>query len=301
LPTKEILGAEAVEAVVDRHVAAELTNEMDTVMATVSKQEVFYVRRGSHGRGTEESGAARFYSSWAGVKDYYETSRVVYDILSSDHLSSLTTDWYIFADAIGTIKWNTDGVVTSARHVVLLPVRPDGIVGELLWRRGDDNYAGDVAPAGTDLSDLGDYTGEVALPLSRRSHVRRYHQYLAAQRKGDAAAAAELFIPDSVIGVRPFDEDLRDAGASESLITTETADGVAQLVARESERFEITGGVDRALLADDWYVFAEREFQVRVRETGDEIVVRSASIFPIADDGRFAGLMSYQRVWPANA
>jgi hypothetical protein len=268
------------------HGQSETTNDIDAVMATVSRQ-VCYVMPDF----TLSDPTLIVLTEREQVRGFYEDERTTMEVVDSAHIATLASDWYAFYEGVATTRSVADGNLYNSNHVVLFPVAEDGIIGEILWARRSfrDVYGGvpapppPVAPAG--VADL---------PWLRWRHQQLHDRFLDALRDGDVEAAVAAFAPDARVAVR----DHREGGGP-------MLQGNGAEVVRERCRMLVDSVQDREIsllnrLAGDWYVFVE--WVVRGRAAagalrgipgGARVQLRLASIFPVTDEPMLRAELGY--------
>lgn len=284
--TDALLGALATSR---RHVLSERTNDVDQVMATVS-QHVCYMMPDV----TSPDAELVVLTDREGVRQFYAHERTFMEVVSSTLLAELTSDWYTFLEAVSTTRQVATGTLHQNEVIVLFPVAPDGIIGEILAARRPwfDVYAGTAAPSPGRAPD----TDTTAW---RGRALRAHETFLDALRSGRPAEAASAFAGKAGIAV----VDL--AHAPTRALSGKGPETAVRRCAMVVEAFEDS---DREVVLlnrviGEWYVFAEwlvrgtaRDGRIHGVAGGRTVEVRSASIFPVGDDRLLGGEQGFSVV-----
>ncbi len=269
-----------------RHGQSETTNDIDAVMATVSRQ-VCYIMPDF----TLSDPTLVVLTEREQVREFYENERTTMEVVDSAHVAQVSSDWYAFYEGVATTRSVADGKLYNSNHVVLFPVAADGIIGEILWAKRSflDLYGGVPAPPPpvppANVADL---------PWLRWRNQQLHDHFLDALREGDVDAAVRSFAPDARVAVR----DYREGGGA-------VLQGIGGDAVRERCRMVVDGVQDREIsvlnrVAGDWYVFAE--WVVRGRAAGGvlrgvadgaRVQLRLASIHPVTDQPRLRAELGY--------
>jgi hypothetical protein len=263
-------------AISRRHVLSERTNTVTQVMATVS-EHVCYMMPDV----TDPAAPMVVMTDREEVRAFYAKERGFMEVVSSTLLAELTSDWFTFLEAVSTTRQVATKTLHQNEVVVLFPVAPDGIVGEILAARRTwvDVYAGRNGRAPASAPD-----GNVAAWRSRL--LASHERFVGGLRDDDPEAAASAFSPDAALAVvdpsqppvHAFTGSGRQAAAAR-----------AALVSSALDEREVTV-LNRVV--GEWYVFAEwlvrgvaREGRLHGAQAGSRVELRCASIFPADDEG----------------
>lgn len=259
---RQIINRRAMET----HVAAEYTNDIDTIMSTISEPPRYaLIRRGE---------PLTIFEDAAGPRLLYTDWRASYSCLDSRETRVVTSDWYVFQESVtffrhkgefeGVDRTGTEYVIPYA---VFVPVREPGrIVGEFVWGRRSvpDSIRAAV-----------DGVGMPAVPVEGSIAALEVHDRIVdVLRKGTVDELADIFAADARLAAR----DLDDPQAR-----FHQASGGAEIVGyyrrllggQPPQELEVV-----QLVANDWYVFAEH----RLRPASG-VTISSASILAFDDAG----------------
>lgn len=264
------------------HVEAETSNDLERILATVSGQPWFPLL--DHGPDGALSLDVR--ATEADVREYYAHRGTTYDIVASQGLHQLTTDWYDVRESVATLRHvgMVDGVPPTGEefHVnsaVVFPAAPDGIAGEIVWTR---------YPFGEVLSGTATPPPPVDAPAhlpGRQLLVARTHDALVdAWRAGDREVLTDCLAPEAHWAVRrwrsdgePYDHVLR------------RRDEVVAWLTSPDERSSTRGISVVRRIVTAWYVVAEYAIETPAGTR------RAIALHPVGDDGRLRAELSEQR------
>lgn len=261
----------------DTHMAAEYTNDIDTIMSTISDPPRYaLIRRGEPLTVFEDSSGPRMlYTEW----------RTTYDCLNSKQTRQVTSDWFIFEEAVTFFRHKGDfdgvdrtGVEYVIPYAVFTPVREAGkIIGEYVWGR---RSVPDAIRASIN---------NIPLPEDRVfgavDRLEVHNRIVDALRKGAVDELGGIYSPDVQFANRDFaDPDGRFRQAhSQAEVVGYYADLLGDRPPREVEVLH--------LIATDWYVFAEHRITLDTNDGPAE--VRTASIYAFDDDGQLVAQIGY--------
>jgi hypothetical protein len=270
--------ADATRRIVQRHVDSEFTNDVPSILATVSEWDVFFPQFTDSPAGHGVIAAL----DRAGARTFYETTRELFNAVRSTSLIGIYTPWYALRASIGEVQPAADperGVFAS-QSVTIFPVAPDGIIGEISWLRDP-------------LVDL--FEGRAKEdPLPREARLQRnaalFAEYLDAWTTGRSAEAAAL-IADPCCWVR---RTVQPATGSREYTELLEHAAVVNEYANEPMTAYRVKVVNQ--IVETYYVFAEFVLEP-VEENGPE-PRRMAALYPVSPDGLFVGELSYVVVGP---
>jgi hypothetical protein len=259
------------------HMAAEYTNDIDKIISTISDPPRYaLIRRGEPLTTFEDaSGPRMLYTEW----------RTTYDCLNSRQTRQITSDWYIFEEAVTFFRHKGDfegtdrtGVEYVIPYAVFTPVKEAGkIIGEFVWGRRSVPDAIRASINGTPLPDDRVFGAIERLDLHDR--------IVDALRKGATAELGSLYAADASFAVRdPADDQGRFHQA------TGPAEIAAFYTALLGDRPPLQVEVIQ-LVATDWYVFAEHRLTLDTDAGPADL--RTASIYAFDDDGRLVAQIGY--------
>lgn len=255
----------------ERHMKSEYGTNMVGVMDTVGSHPHFVMPLGP--------GNVTVLSGRDNIDTMYKASVNNAVPKASRVLSQLATDWYVFIENVPTRYWVEPAKPMTVQTVTMF-VTDDagGITGEYAWQRGypsDDN-----APA----------TGEVPLPERALANLEKHEQLLAALCAGDTAALGALLAPECIWAQR----DYLNETAGGNVLNLRGRDAAAGYAANwhETLRPQHVSIINRRVT--DWYVFSEELWLVRP-SGGEARQCRTATIYPLAQDGLFEGALGFGR------
>lgn len=263
-----------------RHIVSEQTNDVDQVMATVSRRVCYLVPDV-----TSLATDLLVLTEREDVRQYYLHERSFMERASSTLLAELTSDWYTFLETRAITRQVATGTLHQNDVVVLIPVAEDGIVGEVLITRRPwlDVYSGTAGPL-PGRPPEGDAT-------AWRSRAMKSHEtFLDGLRAGQPEDAAAAFRNNAQVAV--VDLASPPFGALAGV-------GLEAAIRRCAMVLDALADPEVLLLnriIGDWYVFAEwlvrgtaRSDRIYGVGEGQKVEVRNASIFGVGDDRLLAG------------
>jgi hypothetical protein len=261
------------------HVTAELGGDVAEIMDTISNGDVFWVQffsaDGVVPDPLDPKVECRVMTSREEAERYYEA--FVTELLDLDrvvHVRDLLTDWYSFFESFYYGRNLTNGQEVRGHHVVLIPTRPDGIAGEILWPK----YLCGIPDPDTVATEIDGARVETAFDLVERA--------LAAMRSNDSHGVAELFRPRAYLAL----PDL--TGAPGSAVSCDSREQIEDYFERLFATFDVSGIKVLNRISDSWYVFVDMivELEPRTR-SAEALEIRTAQTFGIGVDGLLAGLV----------
>jgi hypothetical protein len=272
----------AVLDALSRHMVAEETNQLDVVMATVSRTPRYV---------TAEAGEAiRVYFDLNQVAEFYSAMLGTRDVIGSMFPRRLTTDWYVFAEAYTAFRFKgeLDGVDRTGTEfiqpiIAFIPAGEDGsIKGEFLLTRMSVHDSLRLAVGGGAFPN----TCFANVEKNARTHSR----LVAALNQRDWTLLADHFTDDAVLVVRDFDDCTGALTIRSSC--AEIVDHFRQLL----ETLDAVRVIN--VVTSDWYVFAECDWQFR--RGRDTVHWRSGEVFAL-EEGRIVKVIGYGTPQPAGA
>lgn len=255
------------------HIAAERTDVVDEIMATLVPDEPYAYTVVSTSGEPAPAGSIphqEFVSTRADLRASYEDLHRFSTVGPMLAVSEIRADWYVFLYGISEGRIRAIDQTVLAQTAVLFPTMgKDGITGELMWHR-----LGDGAP----------YTAGRGGPLAAETALLELHEtLLRAMRRADAAAVAGLFHPNAQIGIRDY---VDDTGA---LAVMHSAEELRRYMERFFARFHVHEISLINRLATDWFVFAELRWIVEdTEQPGQRQTFLTAEHAEVRSDGLFA-------------
>lgn len=257
------------------HMIAEETNELDVVMATVSKSPRYV---------TAEAGEdVRTYDDTDQVEIFYTDLLGSRDVIGSLFTRRLTGDWYIFAEAYTSFRYKGDldgtdrtGLEFYQPILAFIPVGENGsIKGEFLHTRDTFQDAARWALEGREARDTS-FRG-------MREVVENHDRLVAAVSSGDADGFPAVWSADATAVTR-------DLGSADGALARwngrdAIAAGAAAVLPAVSDLAVVN------VVASDWYVFAEYDLTFAV--DGSTTPWRSAAIYGVDERGAFSSCVGY--------
>jgi hypothetical protein len=187
---------------VKEHGAAEHTNDVPTIMPTVSTWDQHFALLSAPPEGGLE---LRLEQDRQGVQEFYEDRVRTWLLLASHGLKKVQAPWYSLHESVADIRLMPSGEVVRNRVAVLFPTWTDGIIGEIGWEpqwaepASDWRQEADVARRLDDL-DAAWLAGDVDARLAQiqddgKSVIRiaelggNHRQRTVARTKAELAAA----------------------------------------------------------------------------------------------------------------
>jgi hypothetical protein len=245
----------------DVHIAAEATGDVPTIVATLTDHGpwAWAVMPEVRDDGTV---VLPIQTTRDGIEEMYKALRGYSDVLGAEVLVDVRGEWYVFEEALASMRERATGEYSEWEMITILPVTTGkGITGELCWWRiggAPDN----------------------ALQL-RRDALARHDRYLAALRAGDVDGVVAEFAEQAQCAVRDY---VADTGTITGL---HGAAGLREHLQALVDRYEILGVDMLHRVVADWYLFAEVRISVRERAGGAELAWHAAEFFAPGPDGRW--------------
>ncbi|MCU1458517.1 MAG: hypothetical protein JWL73_2609, partial [Actinomycetia bacterium] len=168
------------------------------------------------------------------------------------------------------------GQKVRGHHVVIIPTRPDGITGEILWPQ----YLCGVPT---------DDDGEDPVGTRIEGAFRLVERMLGAMRANDADAVAATFQSKAYVALRDI------TGPSGAAVACDSRAQIQEYFDRLFRVFEVVDIKVLNRISDTWYVFVDMLLELRRRDDphSPAFEVRTAQTFGIGVDGELAGLVGY--------
>jgi hypothetical protein len=221
------------------------------------------------------------------AESHYRAVRQTNEILSSIHINDLNTDWYAFYESVSRSRDNATGAIQRSNHVVLFPVRGDGIVGEIVWPRS-------LSEPGWPQVASAPAHDTAGLPSHRVDAHALHERILDGIRAKDTRAIVDAFAPDAWVAVRNYFSEGRCVAGGQ---------GRDVLAAHFDEMFAAVEVIDATVLnrvTGGWYIFAEVSLRLRHSGivhgrpgAGEDVEVRTAEVFGVDSSGTITGVVGY--------
>jgi hypothetical protein len=246
------------------HARSERTNDFDSIMATVSRWDSNFVILAPLPEGEFE------FNQWLtpeGVDAFYESSLSRQDTLEQFPVNEINSSWHQFTEALGDLRYHSDGEIHQVHVAVLFPVWVDGILGEICWK------APEWAMQPFDCAQRVELT-------------RQLEAFDDGWRAGDSLAMAATLgeTAHGVIRIAEVDGARRFravVNTKDELISAWDAPEAGRVVELERVNQIIT----------NWYVYAS--YRMLLDVSGRQVVRETALILPVGPDRKFLGELSY--------
>jgi hypothetical protein len=259
---------------IDRHIQSEYTNDIPTIMGTISAAPRYALLSGQTGQPLltvlNDRDAVASYYAW--------THQSHHEPIATRHPKQVATDWYVFCEALPSQRPVGQSEVVLTNYCLLFPYADDGMVGEIMWKRTSFAERGSFEDR--------DITVSAPFAADDTRSLRLYEAFTRAADEGDiarlntlVAAQAEAAVPDQ-------------AHADGRLEVLKGGREVIDWFARLGRDAVVTQSISLNTVATSWYVFDERMLVLQVAKqglfgqaTGDVIVVRLAGLYKIDEEG----------------
>lgn len=254
---------------VNGHVAAEFSNNVDAILATVDPEPRFVLCLPADGHLT--LGAI---SDWDGVVGHYSGMKQWQDVLRSTQVRRLSTDWYVFQQSVATVRNVANRKEYAVDTAVFFPVDTHGIKGEILWNPLSFADFEALGPGGRPEGPAADL-----MPV-----VESHDRFIEAWRSGDAQRLLGELAEECAWATRNYakgsDERPMMSGLGRQELATVLAEGLADWRPRSATVLN--------RIATGWYVFAEVLWDL-----GDGSAVRTATVSGVMRTGRIGGAVGW--------
>ena len=254
-----------------RHMQAEVNDDVEEILGTLSENGPYAY---THPATVDEDGGIvqAVETTFEGIQAVYHMLHGWTTVLPMDAFTEIHGTWYTFAhgDGNGTMKSTGDLMVSDT--LVLFPVSEvPGIKGELYWWRQlpIDEEAGPGFGAKVNVSKKELLDGHEAL--------------LEALRQGDAAGVEAAWDDNSRTSIRDYVDE------TGTLVQLKGSAEVRSYYERFFAKFEVVSVEFLNRLIQDWYLFTELRYTVRLRtgsDAGSVFTFNTAEYTVFAPDGR---------------
>ena len=260
---------------IDRHIQSEYTNDVQTIMGTISAKPRYALTSGQTG-----SPLLTVLNNREDVASYYAwTHQSHHEPIATRHPKQIVTDWYVFCEALPSQRPVGQSEVVLTNYALLFPFADDGMIGEIMWKRS----------VFQELMDFDDTDIKVTAPFAAGDtrSLRLFESFAEAIASGDASRlramtseAVEAAVPDQT----------HDDGR---LQVVKGQPDVVEWFAGLGRDADILDSVSLNLIATGWYVFDEHLWVLRAkkdgffgRPKGQELAVRIAGLYKLDEAGK---------------
>ena len=249
------------------HARSELSNDFGIILPTVSTWDSNFVVLTPMPDGDLEFGT---WLSGEAVRAFYESSLSRQDTLEQYPVNEFNATWYQFAEAVGNLRWHSDGEIHQVHVAVLFPVWVDGIIGEICWK----------APQWADRP----------FDIAQRVELsQRLDAFEEGWRSGDVDAMAAT-VADSTHSIHSVIRTVEVNGDRRFRAVAHTKDELKSAwSAPEAGRVLELERIDQCIT--NWYVFAS--YRTLLDVAGRRVARETARVLPLGPDGKFIGELSY--------
>jgi hypothetical protein len=286
LPHTELTAAEQA----CRHYEAEISNDVELILPTVSSWDQFYAilsatksaeeRRRPAAPVPKPHWALRTYFNPAEVREHYEGVKA--DVLATNtekRYFETPGTWYELVDTRFDLSFVSSGEHVDWRAAFLFPVWDDGIIGEITWMVDPEEvvYYKELEPSSARVTPL--FIAPIEL-------VAKLSQFEEAWRAGDLEKKLVHFEEETrnAFGIAEVNGPGRHkvvANTKQELFDKWSHPAVGKII--ELERL-------RTVLST-YYVFAH--YRMTVDVGGRTALRETVALFPLSPERKFIGEMSY--------
>jgi hypothetical protein len=275
-----------------RHLDAELRDDLDETMATVTNHPTYAIAQNDSGLVTDRMVTITDHGD---LRVFYAESFKAVKVAASRLVTNVSTDWYEFVENVPTRYHVSENEYRTVNSVTLIPRDGDRIQGEFLWERASDVEEPAAPPVSGELHPSG------TIPTVRLRNAKVHQNYLDALSKGRVDDALRHTGSGPLWATRSYGPD---AGRA-PLATADGRDQVRRLLESWCELFDVERVSTLIRQTTDWYVFAEELYTATVKKgplAGEHREFRQAIFYPMSPDGLILGAMGYgtDMVAPSN-
>lgn len=260
---------------IDRHIQSEYTNDVPTIMGTISAKPRYALTSGQTG-----TPLLTVLNNREDVASYYAwTHQSHHEPIATRHPKQVVTDWYVFCEALPSQRPVGQKEIVLTNYALLFPFAEDGMIGEIMWKRS----------VFQEPSDFEDSDIKVTAPFAAGDtrSLRLFESFAEAIASGDASRlqsitskAIEAAVPDQA----------HDDGR---LHVVKGQSDVIEWFAGLERDAHVLDSVSLNLIATSWYVFEEHLWVLRAkrdgffgRPRGQELAVRIAGLYKLDEAGQ---------------
>jgi hypothetical protein len=259
---------------VERHIKSEYTNDIATIMGTISAVPRYSLVSGQHG-----SPVLSVLNERADVASYYAwTHEQHHEPIATRHPKQVVTEWYVFCEALPSQRPVGQSEIVLTNYALLFPFADDGMVGEIMWKRT-------VFTEPTTYADV-DITITPPFAAGDVRSLRLYETFARAVAEGS---------------VKDLEDTIAD-GCEAAVPSLDSTDGRLEVIrgrsalvtwlTRLSQQAEIVRSLSLNTVATSWYVFDERALSLKLHKEGlfglakgAEPTLRLAALYKLSGSG----------------
>jgi ketosteroid isomerase-like protein len=251
-----------------RHVRSELTNQTDTILATITATEPLLTAVIEQRPGGQQ---LTICSTVAQQRRHYEENRAEIQALDAEIYTSVGSDWYAFLHGNMTVRKLANGELRSNEWVGLFPIPA-----------GAEAIGGEIGLSWPPVAKRGDETGSPS--TSRGATIRAFEGWLACGRAGDAEGLAGRYAPDALAAVRPVD--------GQAPAGLRGRDEIRSVYARLFSSFGVESVDVLTRVVDRWFLFAELAWVMSDRDE-HRVTRRTAHVMVMTESDDIAIDLGY--------
>jgi hypothetical protein len=254
-----------------RHFVAEFNDDVDEIIGTLAETGPYAY---THPATVDPDGGINqiVETTIEGIRAVYHELHGFTTVLPMDSFTEIRGDWYTFHEGIGNGTLKSTNEHLESDTLVIFPVGDgQGIKGELFWWRPitgtDDAAPGFGAP----------------VSVSRKELLDAHDALLDAYRLADAAAIEAAMDEQVRTSIRDYVDD------TGTLVQLRGTTELRSHYERFFAKFEVISVDIIYRLVQDWYLFSELRYKVRVRtgsDAGSVVTFNTAEFTVFAPDGR---------------
>jgi hypothetical protein len=260
--------------IIDRHIQSEYTNDVPTIMATISATPRYALTSGQSG-----TPLLTVLNNRDDVASYYAwTHQSHHEPIATRHPKQVVTDWYVFCEALPSQRPVGQAEIVLTNYALLFPFADDGMIGEIMWKRS-------VFEEPTEFEDT-DITVSAPFAAGDTRSLRLFESFANAIAGSDpsrlrsmTSKEIEAAVPDQSYG----DGRLQVIKGQEEVV---------DWFVRLGRDADVLHSVSLNLIATSWYVFDEHLWILRAtkdgffgRPHGQEVAVRVAGLYKVHEGG----------------
>jgi hypothetical protein len=259
---------------IDRHITSEYTNDVPTIMQTISREPRYALVSAQFGAPT-----LTVLNTREEVASYYAwTHQSHHEPIATRHPKQISTDWYVFCEALPSQRPVGQTEIVLSNYALLFPYADDGMVGEIMWKRS-------VFSEPASFADV-----DIAInPPFAAGDVRslRLSELLASAVAVGSVSKLNAVIAENCEAAVPGQQSAR-----EQLEVLRGRGAVTAWFSRFGQDAEVLRSVSLNLVATPWYVFEERAMSLALKDkamfgkdAGEQVSFRLASLYKLSEEG----------------
>jgi len=260
------------------HLAAEYTQDVDAVMATLEPNGPWTWTLPNNGF-IPSAPDLQYFSATTleEIRAVYENMRKYVEVWDWKATTELRGGWYVVTHGVSKLRDVPKDEHMELESITMFPVGDSGILGEV--------QIGDLGVTRENRwPEVPSQPGEIPLPYNRLHALELHERFMSAIRAEDVGGILATMRPDIATAVRSYLTD--DYTVANAKGPQELADYYTRLFAR----FRIRDLQIVNRLAESWFVFAELHWTVEYRagdRAGQVVEFCTADIAPIDSEGLF--------------